>query len=116
MLNFLLNFVPVVGNIVGIIPPSLYAAVQFGGAGKPLLIFAGFVAIQLIISNVVYPLVQGRTLSLSPVVIVVAMAFWSWMWGIAGALIAVPVTAALVAFADQFEQTRWFARLLSTER
>ena len=114
LLNFLLNFVPVIGNIVGIIPPTLYAVIQFGGLGKPALVFAGFSLIQIVISNVVYPLLQGRQLSLSPLAIIVAMAFWSWMWGIAGALIAVPLTASAVIVCDQFDRSRWIARLLST--
>lgn len=113
ILNFLLNFVPVIGNIVGIVPPVLFAFVQFGGWQMPALVFAGFVALQLTISNVVYPLLQGKQLSLSRLAIIVAMTFWSWMWGIAGALIAVPLTAAIVIVCGQFDRSRWIARLLS---
>jgi AI-2 transport protein TqsA len=113
LLNFLLNFIPVVGNIVGIVPPVLYALVQFDGAGMPSLILAGFVVLQIVISNFVYPMLQGRQLSLSPLAILIAMAFWSWLWGIAGALIAVPLTATLVIACEQSEHSRWFARLVS---
>ena len=114
LLNFLLNFIPVIGNIVGIIPPVLYALIQFGGWGMPLLVFIGFAALQIAISNFVYPYLQGRQLSLSPFAIIVAMTFWSWVWGLAGALIAVPLTAATVIVCNQFERSRWIARLLST--
>jgi len=113
LLNFLLNFVPVIGNIVGIIPPVLYAFLQFGGFGMPLLVFVGFAVLQIAISNFVYPILQGRQLSLSPLAIIVAMTFWSWVWGIAGALIAVPLTAATVIVCGHFERSRWIARLLS---
>jgi len=113
LLNFLLNFVPVVGNIVGIIPPSLYALVQFHSPAMALLVFVGFAALQIVISNVVFPMFAGRQLSLSPLVIVVSMSFWAWLWGIAGALIAVPLTAAAVIACRQFERTVWIARLLS---
>lgn len=114
LLNFLLNFIPVIGNIVGIVPPVLYAFVQFGGWGMPLLVFAGFAALQVAISNFVYPILQGKQLSLSPLAIIVAMTFWGWVWGIAGALIAVPLTAAAVIVCSHFERSRWIARLLST--
>ncbi|MFC6619800.1 AI-2E family transporter [Novosphingobium panipatense] len=114
LLNFLLNFIPVIGNIVGIIPPVLYAFVQFDGYGMPLLVFVGFAALQIIISNFVYPMLQGRQLSLSPLAIVIAMTGWSWVWGIAGALIAVPLTAATVIVCSHFERSRWIAKLLST--
>lgn len=113
LLNFLLNFIPVIGNIVGIIPPTLYAAVQFHGVGMPILVFAGFAALQIIISNFVYPILQGRRLSLSPLAIVVAMTFWGWIWGIAGALIAVPLTASMVIICNHFDRSRWVAKLLS---
>lgn len=113
LLNFLLNFIPVIGNIIGIIPPTLYAAVQFDGPGMPLLVFAGFAALQIVISNFVYPVLQGRRLSLSPLAIIVAMTFWGWVWGIAGALLAVPLTASTVIVCNHFERSRWVAKLLS---
>jgi AI-2 transport protein TqsA len=113
LLNFLLNFIPVVGNIIGIIPPVLYAFVQFDGIGMPLLILGGFAVLQITISNFVYPILQGRRLSLSPLAIIVAMTFWSWLWGIAGALIAVPLTAGVVIVCGHFRRTEWIARLLS---
>jgi len=114
ILNFLLNFVPVIGNIVGIVPPVVFAFIQFGGWQMPLLVFAGFVVLQMTISNVVYPILQGKQLSLSPLAIIVAMTFWSWVWGIAGALIAVPLTAAIVMISGQFDRSRWIAKLLSS--
>jgi predicted PurR-regulated permease PerM len=113
LLNFVLNFIPIVGNIVGIIPPALYAVLQFDGIAMPLLVFAGFAALQIVISNFVYPVLQGRRLSLSPLAIIMAMTFWSWVWGIAGALIAVPITAAVVIVCDHFERSRWIAKAIS---
>ena len=113
LLNFLLNFIPVIGNIVGIVPPVLYAFVQFGGWHMPLLVFAGYAGLQIAISNFVYPYLQGRQLALSPLVIIISMTFWSWVWGVAGALIAVPLTAATVIVCGHFDRSRWLARLLS---
>ena len=113
LLNFLLNFIPVIGNIVGIIPPTLYAFMQFNGLVMPLLVLIGFAALQIVISNFVYPILQGRRLSLSPLAIVIAMTFWGWVWGVAGALIAVPMTASMVIICNHFERSRWIAKLLS---
>ena len=116
VLNFLLNYVPLIGNVVGIFPPALYAAVQFGGWGMPLLVFVGFAALQVAISNFVEPALQGRSLSLSPVVVVVALSFWGWVWGLAGTLLAIPLTAALVIICQHVRSTEWIAALLSTKR
>lgn len=113
VLNFLLNYVPVVGNLIGILPPSLYAFMQFETATVPILVFIGLALIQLVISNIVYPMLQGRSLSLSPLAIIVALSFWSWVWGIAGAILAVPLTSAIVIACEVFPSTQWIARLLS---
>lgn len=115
VLNFLLNFVPVIGNIIGIIPPTLYALVQWEDPTRAVIVFAGFAALQLTISNFVYPWLQGRSLSLSPAVIVLSLGFWGWIWGVAGALIAVPLTAACGIICDHFDRTRWIAKIISKD-
>ena len=114
VLNFLLNYIPVLGNLVGIIPPTIYALIQFQTWTVPVIFLVGFAVIQMVISNFISPMLQGRSLSLPPIVVVVALAFWSWVWGIAGALIAVPLTVALVIVCEHFTSTRWIAILLST--
>ena len=114
VLNFLLNFIPVVGNLIGIVPPTLYALLQFDNWSGPLIALAGFGVIQVVISNFIYPMLQGRSLSLSPIAVVVSLAFWSWVWGLAGAFIAIPLTVALVIVCSQFEASRWIAVLLSS--
>lgn len=113
LLNFLLNYIPIAGNIIGIIPPTLYAFVQFDGWLWPLMVFGGLSLIQVLISNFLAPVLQGRSVSLSPIAVVVALAFWSWVWGIAGALIAVPLTVAIMIVCEHFHETRWIATLLS---
>ena len=115
-LNFLLNYLPLVGNVVGIVPPVLYALAQYQNWQMPLLVFVGYAVLQLSISNFVEPFLQGRSLSLSPVAVLVALSFWGWVWGIAGALLAVPVTAALVIVCQHFRSTEWIAALLSDIR
>ncbi|RFC65407.1 AI-2E family transporter [Fulvimarina endophytica] len=109
ILNFLLNFVPVIGNVIGILPPTLYAFIQFGGWVMPLVVFAGFVVLQLTISNFIYPMLQARGVSLPPVTIILSLLFWGWIWGVAGGLLAVPLTAMLVIVCSKFEATRKFA-------
>lgn len=115
LLNFLLNYIPVVGNFIGVVPPTLYAFVQFGGWHMPLLVFGGFATIQTIISNFVAPTLQGRSLALSPMAVIVALSFWSWIWGIAGALIAVPLTSAIVVACTHFDRVSWISTILCND-
>jgi len=114
VLNFLLNFIPVIGNFAGIVPPTLYALIQFKSLSWLLIALVGFSFIQIVISNFLYPMLQGRSLALAPIAVVVALAFWSWIWGFAGALIAIPLTVSIVIVCGQFESTRWIAVLLSS--
>jgi predicted PurR-regulated permease PerM len=112
LVAFLLNYVPTIGPFVAVVPPSLYALLQFPAAGRAALVFAGVGAIQFVIGNFIDPKIEGRALALSPVVVLVAIIFWGWVWGVFGALLAVPITVALVVIARGFPGTQWFASLL----
>ena len=99
VLAFALNYIPTLGSIISGVVPVAYAFLtrDFGTA---ILAGAGILVIEQVIGNFIDPRVQGRTVSLSPLVVLVALLVWTWMWGIAGMLLAVPMTiAALVIFA-----------------
>lgn len=113
---FLLNFLPTVGSTIAVIPPTLFALLQFDGLGRPLTVFLCMAAVQLIMGNYVDPLIQGRFVALSPVVVLTSIVFWGWIWGVPGALLGVPITVGIVIATDHFPNTQWIARLLSSER
>lgn len=98
VLFFLLNYVPSVGSVIAVIPPTLLAFLQFG-TGKAIVTVVGLVVLDQILGNYIDPRLQGRHLQLSALVVIVALVFWSWLWGTAGALLAVPITTALVVVA-----------------
>jgi predicted PurR-regulated permease PerM len=115
LMAFLLNFLPTVGSTIAVIPPTLFALLQFDGFGRPLAVFLGMTALQLIMGNYVDPLIQGRFVALSPVMVLTSIVFWGWIWGVPGALLGVPITVGIVVATDHFPKTRWIARLLSSE-
>ena len=112
VVGFAFNFVPTVGSILAVVPPTLFA-LAFSGVGTGLAVFAGLAVIQLLLGNFVDPALQGSALKLSPVVVLLAVVFWGWLWGIGGAIIGVPLTVALVLLAQEFEATRPVAVFLS---
>ena len=112
VVGFTFNFVPTVGSILAVVPPTLFA-LAFSGVGTGLAVFAGLAVIQLLLGNFVDPALQGSALKLSPVVVLLAVVFWGWLWGIGGAIIGVPLTVALVLLAGEFEATRPIAVFLS---
>ncbi len=113
---FILNYVPTLGPFVAILPPTAFALLQFEGPGRPALVFLGVGAIQFFVGNFLDPKIEGKILSLSPLVVLLAIVFWGWLWGVFGALIAVPLTVAIVIVCGQFESTRWISALLSSLR
>lgn len=113
MINFLLNYIPTLGSLAAIVPPTLFALVQYDGLLNPALVLLGVGGLQLLMGNYIDPLLQGRYLHLSPLVVLLSVTFWGWLWGIAGAFISVPITVAVVITCDQFQRTRWIAVLLA---
>jgi len=115
LLAFLLNYIPTIGSAVAVIPPVLFSLIQFDGLGRPLAVLAGMALLQLLCGNYADPLIQGKLLALSPVVVLASIVFWGWVWGIPGALLGVPITIGLVIATDHFPKTRWIARMLAEE-
>ena len=112
VLNFLLNYIPTLGSLFGIIPPVLFGLVQ-GGWTMGLLALVTVGGVQLVMGTFVGPKLQGHYLRLSPLVVLLSVAFWEWLWGIPGAFIGVPLTVGLVITCARFDSTRWIAVLLS---
>ena len=112
ILTFLMSFVPNLGSILSGLLPTIYAFLtkDFGTA---LAVGVGLTAIEQVIGNYVDPQVQGRQISISPVVILAGLLVFAWIWGVPGALLSTPVLiAALVIFA-RIEPLRPVALLMS---
>ncbi len=112
----LLNLIPTIGPAISVIPPTVFAILQFDGLARPAAVFAGLGLIQFFLGNFVDPKIGGHVMSLSPFLVALAVVFWGWLWGSLGALIAMPLLAAVVITCRQFKSTQWIAMLVSTER
>jgi predicted PurR-regulated permease PerM len=113
---FLLEYVPTLGSIAAVVPPSVFAFLQFQGTTRPLLIFAGFAVLQVTLGNIVDPRIEGRYMSLSPAIVLLSIVLWAWIWGPVGALLGVPLTVAVVVTCEHFASTRWIAALATDLR
>ncbi len=112
----LLNFVPYLGSVLGVLFPVLMTVVQFEELGVILSMLLALSAVQFIIGNFLDPYVMGNSLNLSPFAILISLAVWSELWGIPGAFLAVPITAIMAIMAivfSEFAGTRPLAVLLS---
>lgn len=113
---FLLNFIPTIGSILGIVFPTLLALVQFPDSLTPfLIVFTCLGATQVITGNVVEPRMMGRSLNLSPLVIILSLAVWGSIWGVIGMFLSVPITLIAMIVMAQFRVTRPIAIMLSSD-
>jgi AI-2 transport protein TqsA len=112
VLSFLLSFVPNVGFLIALVPPSLLALVEFG-FGRSLTVIIGYVVVNSAVDNIIKPRFVGESLDLAPVVVVVSLLFWGWLLGPLGALVAVPLSIAAKVFFESFEESRWLAHMMS---
>ncbi|QKV17716.1 AI-2E family transporter [Oricola thermophila] len=110
----ILNYIPYIGSMAGVLAPTAIAIVQFEGDWSMIATcFFGLTLCQVFVGSFLEPSLMGRSLNLSPFVILVSLTAWGTMWGIPGALLSVPITAILVIVFSEFQGTRPIAILLS---
>jgi predicted PurR-regulated permease PerM len=108
-----LNFVPYLGALTGIICMTIGAVLSFDSFGYALIFPAIYLAYGTLEGNFITPLVMGHSLTLNPVIILLSLTFWGWMWGIAGIILAVPILAAFKIFCSHIEPLSPLAEFLS---
>ncbi|NUN12415.1 MAG: AI-2E family transporter [Myxococcales bacterium] len=113
VLVFVLNFIPYFGSIVATVLPTLMALLQFDSGWSALGLGALLTLLQNGIGNVLEPAWQGRNLNLSPLLILVALTFWGWLWGVVGMLLAVPIMVSIRIVFEHFPTLRPYAILMS---
>ena len=115
LIIFLLNYIPSIGAFVGVAFPALLAIIQFDTLWQFFTIATLLAGAHVIIGNVIEPSLMGRTLNLSPFVLIASLGFWAMIWGIPGAILSVPLTTSLIIVCSHIPSLRWAAVLLSAE-
>ena len=114
-LIFLMNYIPAVGSLIATAFPAMFAMLQFGEVmpGVWVLIIVG--AIQLIVGNFIDPKLTGSSLNVSPLVVLIGLAFWGAIWGIIGMILSVPITVMMIIIFSEFPSTQGIAILLTKD-
>lgn len=115
LLIFFLNFIPNIGAIIATLFPALLAFIQFQLWWPFIIITSGLVLIQFIIGNLIEPKFMGKSLNLSPLVILISLGIWGSIWGVLGMFLSVPITVMLMIVFAHFESTKPIAILLSQD-
>ncbi len=115
LLIFFLNYIPNIGAIVATAFPAALAVIQFQSWVPFLEVTSGIVAVQFVVGNFLEPRLLGKSLNLSPLVILVALGLWGSIWGILGMFLSVPITVMMMIIFAHFDGTRPIAVLLSQD-
>ena len=112
---FLLTFIPNIGVTIGSIAPALFALLQFPSVWQAIVIFVVIQVVATIVGNMIYPRLQAETQNIDPLATILSLSFWTLLWGLAGAFLAVPLTLMTMMVFAQFDRTKWVAAMLSND-
>lgn len=113
LLIFMLSFIPFLGVLISSFLPAVFAVAQYGNFTEALIILVSIGAIQFISGNIIEPKIMGNSMNVSPLVVIISLGFWGFIWGLPGMFLSVPITVILVIILSKFETTRNLAIILS---
>jgi AI-2 transport protein TqsA len=116
VLSFALNYLPYIGPLIVTVLPALFAFVQSGSVEMAIIVFIGLGAIQLVVGSYLEPILSGSALGMSPFVVVFSVLLWTFMWGVPGAFIGVPLAIGFLTVCEHFPSSRWIASMLSGDQ
>ena len=108
-----LNYIPYVGSLLAVSFPVVLSIAQTGSIIHTITLATFLIIAQVAVGNFLEPRLIGRQLNLSPFVVLVALSVWTALWGIAGAILAIPMTSMVVIVLMSFKETRFLGILLS---
>jgi predicted PurR-regulated permease PerM len=109
-----LNFVPYFGPVAGVILLAAVGLLTFDSLWKGLLPPAWYLVLHLVEANLITPVLLGRRFTLNPVVIFVSLIFWTWLWGVPGALLSVPILVSIKVISDRVPAMSHLSELLTS--
>ena len=110
-----LNYIPYIGSVVGVVFPVLICIAQFGTLGPAVTALVGLMGAQIVVGYVLEPKMLGRSVNLSAFVVLIALSFWTALWGTMGTILAVPLTAMIMIFLAEIPGARPVAVLMSED-
>ena len=112
VIAFALNYIPFIGPFIATLFPTLLAMAQFATWQAVLGVFVCLNVIQFVVGSYIEPRVSGVVLAISPSVVLFAVFFWTFLWGLFGAFIGVPIAIAILTFCSYHPSSRWIADFL----
>jgi AI-2 transport protein TqsA len=115
VLAFALNYLPYIGSLIVTVLPPVTAFVETGSPETALLVLVCLMVIQFFIGSYLEPVFSGSALAISPSVVMFSVLLWSYIWGLLGAFLGVPIAIATLTLCEKFPSTHWIAEIFSGE-
>nr|WP_246776913.1 AI-2E family transporter [Microvirga sp. VF16] len=109
VIAFTLNYIPFIGPFIATLFPTLLAMVEFDTWQAVIVVFACLNVIQFVVGSYIEPRLSGSVLAMSPFVVLFSIFLWTFLWGLPGTFIGLPITIAVLTFCAQDPSTRWVA-------
>ena len=116
VLIFRFNFIPYLGSLVAVSLAIVLSFLQYAEEPwKPRLLTLLLLLVQRVVDNFIEPRLTGQKLGLSPLIVLLSLAFWGWLWGVVGMILAVPLTVIGKIVLENIRETKPLATLISNE-
>jgi len=109
---FLFNYIPNIGSIVASLLPVLFSLLQMGSLTVAFWLGLSLMILQFSAGNILEPKIMGRSLNLSPMVVILSLIFWGYIWGVVGMILAVPILATITIIFENVSALRFIAVFL----
>ncbi len=106
---FLFNFIPTIGAVVASLLPVLFSLLQIGSLSTAVWLSLSLALLHFATGNILEPKIMGRSLNLSPMIVILSLIFWGYIWGITGMILAVPIMATITIVFENFSSLRFLS-------
>ncbi len=113
LITFLVTFIPTIGSIFALALPILVAFLQFDSISTPIVVALTLVVVQFVWGSVITPRIMGSSLDLSPLLVLISLIFWGWVWGPWGMVLSVPITSMIKIALESVPATKPIGILMS---
>ena len=110
---FSINFIQMIGSFITVIVLSFFALVELDPTGHLAFFVITISATQVLFGSILEPIFMGKSFSINIITVLVMLMFWGFIWGVPGMILSIPITVFIKIILEQFESTRFMAKILS---
>lgn len=115
-LAFIMNFIPIFGSIISVGLTTIFSLIQFYPSwGKTLFVFLFMTSVNMVLGNILEPRIEGKNLGISPVIILISLSIWGYIWGFTGMLLAVPLIVIIKIICENIDYLKGLAILIGND-